>query len=53
MRLRFLLLLGGSLTLLTALGAFLTFRMDNIPVAMFCLVMSVMCFILGAKDDQN
>ena len=50
---KFLLKSTGVLTLMTGLGAFLTFRMDNVPIAIFCLVWSALCFYFGAKHDQN
>lgn len=48
---KFLLNLTGVLTFLTGVGAFLSFRWDNIPIAIICLVWSALCFYFGAKHE--
>lgn len=49
---KFLLNLTAVLTLMAGLGSFLTFSMDNIPIAIVCLVWSALCFYHGAKHES-
>jgi hypothetical protein len=50
---KLLLNLAGVLTFLVGITAFLSFKLDNMGIAIFCLVLSAIAFTLGAKHDQD
>ena len=50
---KLLLNFAGVLTFLVGMGAFLSFRWDNMSIAILCLVWSALCFYFGAKHDQD
>jgi hypothetical protein len=48
---KLLLNLTGVLTFMTGVGAFLSLRWDNIPIAIVCLVWSALCFYFASNHD--
>jgi hypothetical protein len=48
---KFLLNLGGVLGFLVGIAALFSFQLDNMGVAVLCLVLSFISFYLGDKHD--